>query len=57
MDDGGDVAFSSIVESGGSDFDISALTAVERAAFLPARLAGRAVASRVALRIHFDLLD
>jgi protein TonB len=57
VDDGGDVAFSSIVESGGSDFDISALTAVERAAFLPARLAGRAVPSRVALRIHFDLLD
>jgi len=57
VDDGGGVAFSSVVRSGGRDFDDSALRAVRRASFRPARLRGRAVASRVALRIHFALRD
>ena len=55
VDGGGAVAFSSVLESGGPDFDDSARTAVERSAFRPARLDGREVASRVSLRIHFRL--
>jgi len=57
IDDGGQVAFSTVVESGGEDFDVSAQRAVERSAFRPAQLAGQRVASRVALRIHFELYD
>lgn len=57
VDELGAVAFSSVLESGGVDFDRSAVRAVERSAFRPARRAGRDVASRVALRIHFQLYD
>jgi TonB family protein len=57
VNDGGKVAFSSVVESGGPDFDASALRAVLESPFSPARRAGRRVASRVALRIHFELYD
>jgi len=55
IDDSGDVTSSSVLESGGADFDASALRAVERSSFEPARLGGRAVSSRVALRIHFSM--
>lgn len=57
VDEAGAVAFASVLRSGGSDFDASAQRAVRRSAFRPARLDGRDVASRVALRIHFQLYD
>jgi TonB family protein len=57
IDAAGDVAFSSVLESGGPEFDASAERAVRRSTFEPARLAGARVASRVALRIHFQLYD
>lgn len=57
VDEGGAVAFASVLRSGGSDFDASAQRAVRRSAFRPARLRGEDVASRVALRIHFELYD
>ncbi len=57
VDERGDVSFASVVESGGSEFDESARFAVNRSHFEPALLAGESVASRVALRIHFDLYD
>ncbi len=55
VDDVGQVAASAILASGGDLLDRSALDAVARAAFRPASLAGQAVPSRVALRIHFRL--
>jgi TonB family protein len=51
------VAFSTVLDSGGAAFDESALDAVEESAFRPARLSGREIASRVTLRIHFELRD
>lgn len=57
VDEQGEVSFSSVARSGGADFDASARRAVEGSAFRPARLDGRDVASRVALRIHFQLYD
>lgn len=57
VDATGGVARSSVVESGGPDFDASAREAVLASRFEPARLAGRQVASRVALRIHFRLYE
>jgi protein TonB len=57
IDEGGAVAFSSVLQSGGEAFDVSAVRAVEHSAFRPARLRGRDVASRLALRIHFQLYD
>lgn len=57
VDAKGDVTFSSVARSGGEDFDASARRAVEGSSFQPARLDGRDVASRVALRIHFELYD
>jgi TonB family protein len=57
VDELGAVAFSSVVESGGVDFDESARRAIHRSSFRPAHRAGQDVASRVALRIHFELYD
>jgi protein TonB len=57
IDEIGEVAFSSVLRSGGNDFDESARRAVAHSAFHPARLAGRDVASRLALRIHFELYE
>lgn len=57
VDDGGSVAFSTVLDSGGADFDASALDAVAQSTFRPARRSGRDIASRVALRIHFELRD
>jgi protein TonB len=57
VDDGGEVAFASVLHSGGPEFDVSAQTAVRRSRFRPARREGRDVASRVALRIHFEIDD
>jgi len=57
VDEAGAVAFASVVRSGGREFDESARRAVRRSAFRPARLAGEDVASRVSLRIHFQLYD
>ncbi len=57
VDEVGAVAFASVLRSGGEDFDESARRAVRRSSFQPARRAGQAVASRVALRIHFELYD
>jgi TonB family protein len=53
----GDVAFASVRASGGPAFDAAATRAVREARFRPARLQGRDVASRLAVRIHFDLYD
>ncbi len=57
VDDHGQVAFSSVLDSGGPEFDHAALDAIVRSTFRPARLEGRDVPSRVALRIHFALRD
>lgn len=57
VDARGEVAFASVIESGGEEFDDSARFAVHRSRFEPALLRGESVASRVALRIHFDLYD
>jgi protein TonB len=51
----GEVGDVQVVASAGEEFDAAALAAVRRAQFHPARRGGEAVASRVALRLHFRL--
>ncbi len=57
IDELGEVAHASVLESGGAEFDASARRAVRHSIFRPAQRAGRDIASRLALRIHFELRD
>jgi protein TonB len=55
VDARGEVGAAEVVGSGGEEFDTSALAAVRAARFAPALRDGRAVASRLTLRLHFRL--
>jgi TonB family protein len=55
LDDTGNVTDASVSESGGADFDASALKAARRLHFSPARLGERAVPAKIPFRFDFEL--
>ncbi len=57
IDATGKVTNATILESGGPEFDASALEAAARLVFQPATLEGKAIASKIPYRFSFDFKD